>query len=179
MWRPEEIGTVIAERRLDLFRGRKRLGRATVRLGLPVREPSPDASAPWFCPLSVSGAGIRLFKPVAGADSFQALVLAMELATTLVPLEAARVGARAEWLQDEERLVFARHTLALGADNAIIALLGRLRQAAAILDPGTATSLNAKRRAHRALDAIGESVGGRIGSRVKARKALSKRKTRT
>jgi hypothetical protein len=165
MWRPEVIGDVIAERSFDLRRGAKRLGRVTVRFGRPIREPKPDASAPWFCPVSISGAGLRFFTAVAGVDSLQALILALELATTIVPSEAARIGAQVEWLGDDERLIFARHTIALGADNALTALLGRLKQASAILDVGTTSSTSAKTRAIQALNAIGASVGGRIASK--------------
>jgi hypothetical protein len=177
MWRPEEIGTVIAERKVDVFHGRKRSGSVVIRFGLPVREPNPGAHAPWFCPLSISGAGIRFFVAVAGHDSLQSLVLALELATTVVPVEVGRVGARAEWLGDGERLVFARHSLAVATDNALLMLLAKLREISEILDPGTRSPASASARAQRTLKAIGASAGGRIASRPK--KAVAKKASKT
>ncbi len=171
MWRPVAVGDVIAERKFDLKRKRGKTSRVTVSFGRPVQEPDPDASAPWFCPLSISGSGLKFFVAVAGLDSLQSLILALELATTIVPVEAARLGAEVQWLEDDERLIFARHTIALGADNALTALLGRLKQASAILDAGTPTSTTARRRAVQALHAIGASAGGRIASKAPSRKA--------
>ena len=165
MWRPTAVGDVIAERSFELTRPRRRVSRVVVRFGRPVQEPGPDATAPWFCPISMSGGGIDLFWAIAGIDSLQALVLALEHATTMIPFHAARVGGQAQWLDDDERLIFARHTIALGADNALTALLGRLKQASAILDVGTVASTSARRRAIDALNTIGASVGGRIASK--------------
>ena len=171
MWRPAVVGDVIAERRFELTRPRKRVSRVVVGFGRPVQEPGPDATAPWFCPIAVSGGGIDFFTAIAGIDSLQSLILALEHATTMIPLHAARVGAKAQWLEDDERLIFARHTIALGADDALTALLGRLKQASAILDAGTVASTSARRRAIDALNAIGASVGGRIASKRTRTKA--------
>jgi hypothetical protein len=109
---------------------------------------------------------LNFFAAVAGLDSLQSLILALELATTMVPVEGARLGAEVQWLEDDERLIFARHTIALGADNALTALLGRLKQASAILDAGTPASTKARRRAVQALHVIGASAGGRIASKA-------------
>ena len=171
MWRPLVVGDVIAERKFELKRKRGRASRVTVRFGRPVQEPNPDTSAPWFCPLSISGRGLNFFVAVGGIDSLQSLILALELATTMVPLEAARLGAEVQWLEDNERLIFARHTIALGADNALTALLGRLKQASAILDAGTPSSTSARRRAVEALHVIGAAAGRRIASKVPRRKS--------
>ncbi|HEX2670486.1 MAG TPA: hypothetical protein VHM25_06425 [Polyangiaceae bacterium] len=170
MWRPVEIGDVIAQRSFDLVRQRKTLGRVSVSFGRPVQEPTPDEHAPWFCPVAISGAGMERFIAIGGVDALQALVLALEFATSTIPLEAARMGARAEWLHDDERIILARHVIALGADNALIALLGRLKQASALLDVGTSASGKARTRAIDALNAIGASVGGRIASKRPSRK---------
>jgi hypothetical protein len=50
---------------------------------------------------------------VAGEDSLQALTLAMELVSRVLPFEAERAGGRVEWLGERESLVFA-NTLASG-----------------------------------------------------------------
>jgi hypothetical protein len=176
MWRPTELGTIVAERTFDLLRGSKRLGRVRIRFGLPVQQPNPDPGAPWFCPFHVAGAGIDSFRAVAGDDSLQSLLLALELATTTVPSEAHRLRAEAQWLKDEERIIFARHTIALGAENALIALLGRLKQASAILDTGTVAARRARVRAVEALNAIAASASGPVASKKPRRKSRTPRK---
>jgi hypothetical protein len=178
MWRPKAVGTPIAQRSFDLLRGRRRIGRATLRIGLPVREPNPTPDAPWFCPLAIDGGGLDEFVAVGGVDSVQALVLALELASTRISEGAAGLKATAEWLEDSERLILARHTIALGADNALTALLGRLKQASAILDTGAPSSARARVRAMEALNLIGASVGGRIASRPKRKKSQPRSKRR-
>jgi len=100
-----------------------------------------------IAPVNRDHVGLRTQAPLTAqllAESFVS-----HLGTQPVPFHAARVGGQARWLDDDERLIFARHTIALGADNALTALLGRLKQASAILDAGTVASTSARRRAPR------------------------------
>ena len=113
MWRPRRLGKAIAERRLRLVRPRRRAAIVTVRFGRPVRSPRPERGDPWWCPVEIEGLGKRRLNPIAGEDSLQALVLALEFVTQLLPLEAERAGAQIEWLGERERLVFA-NTLSSG-----------------------------------------------------------------
>ena len=107
MWRPHRLGKAVAERRLRLVRPRRRAAIVTVRFGRPVRSPRPERGDPWWCPVEIEGLGKRRLNPIAGEDSLQALVLALEFVTQLLPLEAERAGAQIEWLGERERLVFA------------------------------------------------------------------------
>ena len=65
-----QLGAVIAERVLEVAGTRRRL---TVRLG-PPRKDRGD----WFCPYQLHGLGQRAVRRAYGADSFQALTLALK-----------------------------------------------------------------------------------------------------
>jgi len=159
MWRPDTVGDIIAERVCELVRGTKRAGRIKLSFGRPIRAPSPEPRDPWWCPVRIRGSGIDLLRPIAGVDSLQALLLALQCATDVLPAEAKRIGARVEWLGDAERVIFARQGLAAAADGAITALLGRLKMVAGVLDSSARGSRAAKDRALDALNIIGRSVG--------------------
>jgi hypothetical protein len=150
LWRPDVVGVVVAERE---FLARDRSGRSTrvrVRIGQPVKGKGGTKRDPWWCPVEIKGGGLDSFRPVAGIDSLQALVLALELLTRILPLEADRVGLRITWLGDDERLVLARHALARGSEDAMLTLFGLLRDVAAILSP----DMKSERQATEALSAI-------------------------
>src|SRR5689334_9449060 len=98
MWRPHSLDEVIAERICDLRRGGRRVGRVTVSLGRPVRAPDPAPTDPWWCTVRIAGAGIDLERPIAGDDSLQALLLALEFAADILPEEAGTLGAQLDWL---------------------------------------------------------------------------------
>src|SRR5688572_5351090 len=123
MWRPQSLGEVMAERVCDLRRGSRRVGRVTVSLGRPVRAPDPGPRDPWWCVVRLSGTGIDLERPIAGDDSLQAMLLALEFAADILPHEAHSLGARIDWLGQPERLVLAKQGLAAADDSGFIALL--------------------------------------------------------
>jgi hypothetical protein len=77
----------------------------------------------------------------------------------VLPSEIGRKGGTLEWLEQSERIIFARQGLSHAADNVIVALLGRLKTVAAVLDSGEGDSRKARRRAMEALSAIGASAG--------------------
>jgi hypothetical protein len=110
MWRPKSIGDVIAERRLLLSRRRKRRTTVIVKFGRPVRGSRADKRDPWWCPVQIRGLGPTRVRTVAGEDSLQALILALEFVAAVVPAEAERVDGQLEWLGERERLVFADTT---------------------------------------------------------------------
>ena len=156
MWRPQALGEVIAERVCDLRRGDRRIGQVTVSLGRPVRAPSPETGDPWWCPVRISGAGIDLEKPIAGEDSLQALLLALEFAADILPAEAQSLGARLDWLGEPEQLVIARQGLDGPPDNAFTALLDRLaRNPANAIDALTPVPQPSSERPTRPLHAVG------------------------
>jgi len=135
MWKPESLGTVVAERE---FLGRKASGRAArvrVRFGQPVKSKRGTKRDPWWCPIEIRGAGLDSFRSVAGIDSLQALILALDLITKVLPIEAERLGLRIEWLGDTERLVLARQAFARNTESAMLTLFGLLRDVGAILSP--------------------------------------------
>lgn len=133
VWKPESLGTVVAERE---FVGRKASGRVVrvrVRFGQPAKRKGGTQRDPWWCPIEISGGGLNSFRAVAGIDSLQALILALDLITTVLPIEAERLGLRIEWLGETERLVLARQAFARSTESAMLTLFGLLRDVGAIL----------------------------------------------
>jgi hypothetical protein len=141
MWRPQSLGEVVAERICDLRRGGRRVGRVTVSLGRPVRAPDAGPQDPWWCIVRLSGTGIELERPIAGADSLQALLLALEFAADILPHEAEGLGARLDWLAQPERLVLAKQGMAAADGSGFIALLDQISDKPAnALTPVTASA---------------------------------------
>ncbi len=134
MWRPRRLGKVIAERKLRLIRSRRAANAVSVRFGQPIRSPRPQRGDPWWCPVEVIGLGNRRLTPIAGEDSLQALVLALEFVTNVLPLDAQRAGGHLDWLGERERLVFA-NTLSAGlAGRALQNLVEGLASAIDVLE---------------------------------------------
>jgi hypothetical protein len=128
MWRPESVGEVIAERVCDLRRGGRKVGRVTITFGRPVRAPGPERPDRWWCPVRIAGSGLDLFRPIAGDDSLQALILALEFAADILPDQARSLRAGLDWLGQPEKLILARQGHSADPDNAFAALLARLRR---------------------------------------------------
>ena len=173
MWQPKSLGEVIAERKCDLRRGRRRVGLVKVSFGLPVRSQTPEEGDPWWCPVRIKGPGLDDMQAIAGIDSLQALILALEYVTQILPHEAKRMGGEVVWLEHPERIIFARQTLSRAAEEAIMVLLGRLKSVADVLDSPDDKSRRTAKRSIEALAAIGTSVGfpapskGRLNPRKK------------
>ncbi len=159
IWRPDTLGEVIAHRSCQLVQG-KRKSNIHLRLGKPVQEPAATRNDPWHCPLSISGRAIPdEFFAVAGIDSFQALILALSLASDRIPTIAEKARGRIVWLDEEERVILGRHVLSGAAEDALYAMVARFSRAAAILDPGsTASSSRQRDRAVNALKAVARNT---------------------
>jgi hypothetical protein len=69
------------------------------------------------------------------------------------------MGGELVWLEERERIVFARQTLSRAAEEAVVVLLGRLKSAAEILDSGDKKSQSTAKRSIQALAAIGAGIG--------------------
>lgn len=146
MWKPTTVGQVVAERQFDLD-GAKRRRRVVLRFGRPVRAPKASARDPWWCPVEVRGLGASRVRAVPGEDSLQALILGLEFAASVLPLEAATAGGHLEWLGERERLVFAdsiaRGLAARGLQN----MTAGLAEALAVLEAAENRSPLTKRLA--------------------------------
>jgi len=131
MWRPRALGIVIAQRTLRLERPRRRPKIVRVKLGRPVRAPRSERGDPWWCPVEISGVGKRRLEPVPGEDSLQALIVALEFTSRVLPVEADRAGGHLQWLGERENLVFANTLtaglLARGLENCIKGLADAVR----------------------------------------------------
>jgi hypothetical protein len=103
MWRPKDVGEVFAERRFSFKRG-GRSRQVRLLVGRPIKGPERDD--PWWCPIYLS-APFHKFDAIAGIDSMQCLVLALQLIDNTLPTFARRRGGWAEWLHEHERLIFA------------------------------------------------------------------------
>ena len=105
MWKPETLGTVIAERELQLVQ-QGETKTVILRLGQPVRSPTPEEGDPWICPVAFEGLGpAGKIHPICGFDSVQALVLALDFGRKVLPDLARQVGGTLTWLSDEEDLI--------------------------------------------------------------------------
>ena len=164
MWRPRKLGSVIAERRLKFAGPRKRAHIVLIRFGRPVRCPQPERGDPWWCPVEITGLGKRRLRSIAGEDSLQALVLALEFVTHVLPIEAERAGGHIEWLGERERLVFANTLLAGLASRAVQNLVEGLTTAVDLLENGGARHPTAAKKVARQLRALITSGGYRRSS---------------
>jgi len=99
MWKPIEIGTVVAERKLT-FQSDDLQKSVTLVVGQPIRSDIADESASWWCPIQLRGLDDRVHS-IAGEDSLQALVLALEFARTLLKNTAKDDGGTVSWEQDD------------------------------------------------------------------------------
>lgn len=161
MWRPRTLGTPIAERKLR-FIGRNRRGRiVNVRFGLPIRAPRAQRRDPWWCPVQITGLGGRSLRPIAGEDSLQSLILALEFVTRVLPAEASRCGGRLEWLGEREQLIFANSLLSGMASDALQNCVEGLTAALNLIEDGGASHAGGRTIASRlrALIASGGYTG--------------------
>jgi hypothetical protein len=174
MWRPRVLGPVIAERTLTLERPKRNSGTVRVEFGRPVRAPRPLRGDPWWCPVRISGLGRRGLDTIPGEDSLQALTLALEFVTRVLPLEASRGGARLQWLGERESLVFANtFACALLERNVQNCIAGMADAIAALETDSTGTTARATVKRLRALVASSGYTddarrrGGRSGGKGK------------
>jgi hypothetical protein len=133
VWKPDRVGEPIAERRLTLRRRGVRPKGVRVRFGKPVRAADPARGDPWWCPVEITGLRSRSFTAVPGVDSLQALVLALEYVTRVLPAEAKRMGGRIEWLAERERPVFGQTFMLQVYEKAVSNLRQGLELAAPLI----------------------------------------------
>jgi hypothetical protein len=110
MWKPDNIGTVIAERALE-FKSSDGIKNVFLRLGQPVRSPSAEEGDPWYCPIVIEGLGITRFKVIAGEDSLQSLLLALQLSKKILPKYAKEEGGSIYWLAEEMDSIFDQQNM--------------------------------------------------------------------
>lgn len=134
MWRPTVLGVVVAERRLVLTRASRRSAKVVIRIGTPVRSPRAEKRDPWWCPVAVDGLGPPTVRAVAGEDSLQSLMLALEFAGNVLPLEAERSGGHLEWYGERYRFVFADSMVRGLVDRGLQAMSEGLADAVADLE---------------------------------------------
>ena len=159
MWRPRTLGSIIAERRLRLGRPRRRATVVSVKFGRPIRSPRPQRGDPWWCPIQITGLGKRRLQAIAGEDSLQALILALEFVSHILPLDAERAGGHLEWLGERERLVFA-NTLSTGLlSHGLQNCIKGLADAVDVLENGNGERGPAKKKVIRRLKALIASGG--------------------
>ena len=134
MWMPTNLGTEIAQRKLTLRIDADTLP-VVLRVGQPVRAPEPNESEPWFCPMRFEGLGPegRLFA-IAGEDSLQALVLALEYARRMLPRFAKEAGGTLlVWASEDLDVVSPQRDLVAAYAEASAEALHGVRAAEAAL----------------------------------------------
>jgi hypothetical protein len=130
-----------------------------VKFGRPIRSPRPQRGDPWWCPVQISGLGKRRLEPVAGEDSLQALILAFEFASRVLPLEAERGGGHLQWLGERENLVFANTLLSTLLEHGLQNCVKGLAAAVDVLENGGAERRPAAKKLARRLRALIASGG--------------------
>ncbi len=105
MWRPTELGAVVAEREVT-FEASGTSRRVSISFGKPVLPPSSVDGAPWWCPVQISGLGREKIHAIAGLDSLQALLLAMRFVRESLPNEAQRHDGKIYWHTEDLDTIF-------------------------------------------------------------------------
>jgi hypothetical protein len=129
MWRPKDVGEVIAERELRLRGPGRKTRRVIVRFGRPVRAPRPEKGDPWWCPISIEGLGRRHYRPIAGEDSLQTITIALLYVENFLVRESKKLGGRVAWGDDSERPIFFHTHVVEMYEAAITNLLDALNRA--------------------------------------------------
>lgn len=115
MWRPADIGEVIAERALTFESGDQKRP-VKLLIGRPVQEPDAGPDAPWWCPVQINGLGPNSLHTNAGVDSLHALFGALKSLYRMLPHYAQTEGGTIRWLNEEEHPLFSEtHELELYA----------------------------------------------------------------
>lgn len=94
LWRPTELGEVIAERELT-FESEAGTRAVFLRFGRPVR--GPEENDPWWCPTQVEGLDSSKVRSIGGSDSMQALLLAAAFARKVLLAFAEKAGGKVYW----------------------------------------------------------------------------------
>jgi hypothetical protein len=88
--------------------------------------------------VQVSGLGRRRLKKLAGEDSLQALILALEFASRVLPVEAERAGGHLKFLDDREGLLFANTFISDLLTRSLENCITGLADAVGVLENGRA-----------------------------------------
>ncbi len=99
--RLENVGDIVAERKLTLLRDGKPFSEVLVLLGKPNQLPDfPD----FYCPYQFKGAGSESEKVryICGIDPFQALLLAIRALECDLDLLNKELGGNLRWEGDEK-----------------------------------------------------------------------------
>lgn len=100
--KPDDLGTVIADRRLELIGSDGTVTACTVKVG----EPVPDENGDWVCPYEVqAGQDIILFG-MHGVDSMQALIGTLKTLDGEVSRLAKKLAADVRYLEGSHNSVF-------------------------------------------------------------------------
>ena len=131
MWMPTELGAEIAKRDLVLRLGRrKRMVR--LRIGCPVKARNGRKNDPWFCPIVIERLGPReKVYSIAGEDSLQALVLALDFARRMLPHYAQKAGGTIEWVSKDLDVISPQRELVEHYGQALTETLNGVRNAEA------------------------------------------------
>ncbi|MGH9777992.1 MAG: DUF6968 family protein [Candidatus Acidiferrales bacterium] len=96
----QDVGEVIATRKLYVYEAADRRREIVVKLGRP--QPFPDdAYDNWYCPFQVVGIGSEQVRYAGGVDAFQALQLVMRGVGIYLSSLNEEQGGRLRWLDDE------------------------------------------------------------------------------
>ncbi len=155
MRRPTKLGILIAERTFLFKRPGKRSTTVQVRFGRPIRL----QRGPWLCPLQVTGLGPSRVTGIAGEDSLQSLVLALEFVTLTLPAMARHRGGQVDWLDETEDPVFAKTFMLDAYTRAAGRLAMGIKAAIPFIKAGTTDNKPHSRRIVRRLERLAKTWG--------------------
>jgi len=96
VWKPTEVGEVIAEREFDFAAPDGATHPVILRLGRPVH--AGVEGDPWWCPFSITGIGSQRFFAAAGEDALQAMLLTLQAVRADLDAMARDAGGKITWL---------------------------------------------------------------------------------
>ncbi len=130
MWKPKDIGQIIAERELEFKNDDTGSKKIFLRIGQPVRSSAPEDGDPWWCPILIEGFGGTKFQAIAGEDSLQCLLLALKYAKKILPEYAKEQGGQIYWLTEDMDSIFDQQNMIDSYSMIIAEAFKVLREAA-------------------------------------------------
>ncbi|HNP36029.1 MAG TPA: hypothetical protein PKK10_09270 [Woeseiaceae bacterium] len=100
--KPERLGAVVAERKLDFVRADGSTIQCTVSVGTPV----PDENGDWCCPYELRAGDDTILFAMHGVDSMQALIGTLKTLDGEVSRMAKKFEAEVRYLDGSHDSVF-------------------------------------------------------------------------
>ena len=106
MWRPREMGLIVAQRELT-FETAAGHRKANLKLGQPVRTAAAGDEGAWWCPIQFENLDPSgTIHAIPGVDQLHSILLALDFARKMIPHYAELAGGRAYFDDGELDCIF-------------------------------------------------------------------------